>query len=99
MTSLPGGVTSVAGGHNHSLAVQNGNVYSWGYNAYGQLGDGTQVSHSLPTVLSGLSDIVQVAATFSSSYALASDGSLWVWGENNQGQLGLGDFSTRLTPT
>ncbi len=45
---------AVAAGGSHSLAVSNGGVYAWGYNAYGQLGDGTTSNRSIPTVIPGL---------------------------------------------
>jgi len=97
--SLSSDVTDIAAGRFHSLAVQNGSVYAWGWNTFGQLGDGTTTDCWLPVEIPGLHDIVQVAANEGSSYALASDGSLWLWGWNSYGQLGLGDTANRLTPT
>jgi len=96
---LTSGVSAVAAGQGHSLAIRNGLVYAWGDNAYGQLGDGTTTDRTRPVQISGLSNITGMAAGMTSSYALAADGSLWVWGYNALGELGLGDTTDRLTPT
>jgi alpha-tubulin suppressor-like RCC1 family protein len=101
VTGLGSGVTDVAAGQLHSLALRGGNVYAWGSNSFGQLGDGTTSTRTTafqvdPTDLTG---IVDVAAGNGTSYALSSDGSLWAWGLNSTGQLGLGTTTTPyLTP-
>jgi alpha-tubulin suppressor-like RCC1 family protein len=97
---LASGVTAVAASRVFSLAVQNGHVYAWGFNALGQLGDGTTTDHHTPELIDStdLHNIVAVAAGFDSSYALSSDGSIWDWGDSSYGQLGLGDFQSHLTP-
>jgi alpha-tubulin suppressor-like RCC1 family protein len=101
VSGLTSGVTAIAGGVNHSLAIQNGDVFAWGSNAFGQLGTGGSASDVyVPTrVLDLPVNLVAVAATNASSFALSSDGSLWAWGSNSLGQLGLGDTTNRLTPT
>ena len=50
---LSGGVTAVAAGVYHSLAVRDGGVYAWGYNVDGQLGDGTKTNRYTPVALTG----------------------------------------------
>lgn len=94
------GVTSIAAGDHHSLAIQDGAVYAWGQNAQGQLGTGATLRSNTPVLALYLSvPLVAVAAGSESSYALSSDGSLWMWGRNNHGQLGQADTTDRLTPT
>jgi alpha-tubulin suppressor-like RCC1 family protein len=48
-----GAIGDISGGDSHSLAVSaDGVVWGWGYNYYGQVGDGTKTSRSLPVQLS-----------------------------------------------
>ena len=85
--------TQIRTGYNHSLALgSDGNLYSWGDNAYGQLGrsisgvnDGTPRKVNLPA---GVSRFTQVIAGGYHSLALGSDGNLYSWGDNSKGQLG-----------
>jgi alpha-tubulin suppressor-like RCC1 family protein len=104
--------TMVAAGYNHSLAINNSVVYSWGDNSSGQLGDGTTTNHQSPMVMNLLTDIMRqrsavsgvtvtarrVAAAGDHSLALLSDGSVWAWGANESGQLGDGTITTRTSP-
>jgi alpha-tubulin suppressor-like RCC1 family protein len=84
---------------NHSLAVgSDGRVWAWGYNLYGQLGDGTTASSMVPVQPQGLSWRVAVNGGTAHSLALRSDGTLWAWGFNNYGQLGSGTTASRSTP-
>ena len=81
--------------------MQNGGVYAWGSNFYGQLGDGTTNTQLTPEQIdpADLHNIIEVAAGGFSSYALSSDGSLWVWGHNGFYALGLGiEAEDYLTP-
>ena len=85
------GVTAVAAGWNHSLALKgDGTVWSWGYNAGGQLGDGSTTNRSTPVPVSGLVNIVAIAAGSDHSMALRNDGVVFAWGYNAYGQLGNG---------
>ncbi len=81
-TNVPPGLsnaTAVAGGGNHSLALQpDGTVVAWGDNRYGQA-----------TVPAGLGNVVAVAAGADHSLALKSDGTVAAWGRNNYGQLAV----------
>ena len=94
------GMPPVASGHHHNLAVKSdGTLWAWGTNDYGQLGDGTTgVDRSPPVRVSGLTGVVGVAVSGSSSLAVKSDGTLWAWGFNGNGQLGDGTTTDRLTP-
>ncbi|MBV9656517.1 MAG: PEP-CTERM sorting domain-containing protein [Verrucomicrobia bacterium] len=91
------GVTAVAAGYAHSLALQNGVVYAWGDNSKRQLGTASLAVSFVPIRLT-LSGITAIAATSYSSYALAGDGSLWVWGDNSRGELGDGTTTDQSTP-
>src|SRR5207248_2650007 len=72
----------------------DGTVWAWGYNDYGQLGDGTTTTRLVPVKVSGLTSIVAIAGGRFHSVALRSDGTVWVWGDNIDGQLGQGTFGS-----
>lgn len=99
VTSL-NGATAVAAGADHNLAVAGGNVYTWGHNAHGELGQGTTdtIAHPTPTMIAGFSNVKAVAGGNESSFAIKNDGTIWSWGRNNAGQLGLGATGDQTTP-
>ncbi|MBM3493935.1 MAG: RCC1 repeat-containing protein, partial [Armatimonadetes bacterium] len=102
VVGLPLAKAVAAGGHfysSHTLAVaQDGTVWAWGRNAYGQLGDGTTSDRFTPVQVTGLTDVVAVAAGSEFSLALRADHTVWAWGRNNYGQLGDGTTTNRSAP-
>jgi alpha-tubulin suppressor-like RCC1 family protein len=93
---MPAGtiVTADATGHEFDLAVTNaGQVYAWGYNGKGQLGQGNTTDSDLPVLvpLPSGTRVVAVAAGHDTSYALTSSGAVYAWGLNDRGQLGNGN--------
>ncbi|HEV3402230.1 MAG TPA: hypothetical protein VG078_10460, partial [Acidimicrobiales bacterium] len=92
-------VTAVAGGAHHTLTVgTDGTVRASGWNASGQLGNGTTTDSRVPVRVSGLTGVVAVAAGAYHSVALRSDGTVWAWGWNHFGQLGNGTTADSPTP-
>lgn len=92
-------ITAISGGKEHSLALKSdGTVWAWGYNGWGQLGDGTTTDRRTPVQVSGLSDIIAIAGGGSHSLALKSDGTVWAWGDNLYYQLGDGTQTDSSTP-
>ena len=82
-------VAYVAAGGLHSLAVKtDGSLWTWGYNNYGQLGNGTEIYSLKPHKI--MDDVISVAAGYYHSLALKADGSLFSFGEGGSGQLGNG---------
>ncbi|KFA90286.1 RCC1 domain-containing protein, partial [Archangium violaceum] len=77
---------------------QDGTVWSWGYNYYGQLGDGTTTSRSTPAALSGIDNSTEVEAGGYFSAARKQNGSVWAWGQNSYGQLGDDTTTNHSTP-
>jgi len=67
-------------------------------NRYGALGDASTDDRSTPARVSGLANIIAVAAGRFHSLALGRGGDLWAWGYNAWGQLGDGTQTDRLTP-
>jgi len=80
-------------------AFRQGNLWSWGSNSYGRLGDNTQVNRSTPvTTLSGGANWKQVSCGRSHAVAIKTDGTLWCWGRNDFGQLGEVGTFLKLSP-
>ncbi|MDO8604931.1 MAG: hypothetical protein Q7R40_00210 [Phaeospirillum sp.] len=78
-----------------------GTVYGVGYNAYGQLGNGTTSNSSLPArcgTISGIAKVFVGGMDMASVFAIDTGNKLWAWGYNAYGQLGLGDATNRSTP-
>ncbi|MEA2829087.1 MAG: hypothetical protein QOG43_3526 [Actinomycetota bacterium] len=93
-------VTALTGGVGHSLALKaDGTVWAWGWNGYGQLGDGTTTQRLRPVPVPGLTGVVAVAGGAFHSLALKADGTVWAWGWNPFGELGDGTTVTRTRPT
>ena len=90
----------VSAGSGHNLAVDiDGNLWSWGSNSWGQLGDGTFVSYRYTPVqiMTGVS-LSFISAGATHNHAIDSDGNLWAWGSNISGQLGDDTSWTRRLP-
>jgi alpha-tubulin suppressor-like RCC1 family protein len=77
----------------------DGSLWSWGYNAQGQLGDNTVAAKSSPVqTIAGGTNWVQVATGSYFSVAIKTDGTLWGWGDNQYGQLGVTPTTNRSSP-
>jgi alpha-tubulin suppressor-like RCC1 family protein/uncharacterized protein YkwD len=93
-----GAIVAIAAGGVHSMALeQTGGVWTWGGNAYGQLGIGDNTDRWAPMRPHYLHGVVAIAAGFGHSLALKDDGTVWAWGVNNWGQLGDGTTIDRTT--
>ncbi|XP_037525567.1 probable E3 ubiquitin-protein ligase HERC4 isoform X2 [Rhipicephalus sanguineus] len=97
-------IVQIACGAVHCLALaNNGELFSWGGNASGQLGLGRDSTGSerLPRRVSHLVGVplAQVACGATHSVGLTPSGTVFVWGRNSCGQLGLSDQRDRLHPT
>ena len=88
-----------AAGGVHSLAITaDGNLWAWGSNLSGRLGDGTNNNSNVPVRVTGLSNVQQIAAGSRHSLAITADGNLWAWGNNNNGRLGNGTNNPSNVP-
>ncbi len=101
MTVLPSqaATPAIAAGGGHTIVLKSsGTVWTWGYNLYGQLGDGTITNRCAPVEAINLRGIIAIAGGGGHTLALKKDGTLWAWGQNWWGQLGVGDTDNHLTP-
>jgi len=89
----------IAAGGRHSLAIcSDSTVRSWGYNGYGQLGNGTKVEQHTSVPVFGLTGITQVAGGLFHSLFVKSDSTVWACGRNPMGPLGDGTSVDKTTP-
>jgi alpha-tubulin suppressor-like RCC1 family protein/protocatechuate 3,4-dioxygenase beta subunit len=82
---------AIAAGEFHSLAVDtSGQVYAWGWNQHGQIGDDSNTTRLSPELISLPLGVhaLSVSAGVADSFAVGDDGSLYAWGANGDGQLG-----------
>jgi len=92
------GFSSVRAGWYHSCGLLGGGAKCWGYNAQGQLGDGTTTSSASPVDVAGVSDAFVLALGFRHGCAATGPGDVWCWGYNNFAQLGDGTRTNRSIP-
>ncbi len=98
----PIGAVAIAAGNGHTASLNgDGTVLAWGDNSFGQLGDGSNISHATPGLVvgvGGFSGVVALAAGYEHTIALKSDGTVWAWGGNGAGQLGDDSVTNRVIP-
>lgn len=98
---LPGPASEVSCGgdipqNGMTLALVGGEVYAWGDNAAGQLGDRKSKNSDIP-LATGL-QYAQVVASGSTSYGLTGTGQVYAWGSPFEGALGTGSLRSAMTP-
>ncbi|MDW8351994.1 MAG: hypothetical protein RML99_08790 [Anaerolineae bacterium] len=101
VSGLISGVLDIAAGGLHTCAlIASGGVKCWGSNVYGQLGNGTRTNSPNPTPVdvSGLSNVLTIAAGFYHTCALITGDRVKCWGNNVYGQLGDGTTTDRNSP-
>ncbi|MBL8514188.1 MAG: hypothetical protein JNJ55_09390, partial [Betaproteobacteria bacterium] len=100
VTSLTSNVTAVSVGAFRTVcAVVSAGLKCWGYNGYGELGNGTFDVSRTPQDVPGLTTgVSSVAVGGNHVCALLTGGGVKCWGNNDNGQLGTGDITSSATP-
>ncbi|MDB5328833.1 MAG: hypothetical protein JWM57_4402 [Phycisphaerales bacterium] len=98
VTGLSSGVTAAAGGQRHALAIQNGALFAWGYNAQGAVGNGKSGGTSLPsgggpdvtvaTPVAGFGSGVTLIAAGSNHSLAVKNNVVYGFGNNQNGAVG-----------
>ncbi len=84
------------GGDNTCGIRKNKELWCWGEDDNGELGNGTLLTADLPrpSKVQNLSGVVQIGfAGYDSICALTESGNVWCWGQNDRGQLGIGSVT------
>ncbi len=106
--SFSGSLQSISTGAYHLCGVISDfkrQVYCWGYNADGELGNNNIANSFVPTKVTGingndfLTDVTEVSVGEFHSCAVINGGSVFCWGKNHFGQLGNGKSYDELIPT
>lgn len=98
-------VPTVISGMSHTLALkEDGTVWAWGDNEFGQLGNNSTINSNSPVQVRDvlgtgyLTDIIKISAGYDTNIALSSDGKVYAWGNNNYGQIGDSTTAAKLLP-
>lgn len=98
-----GAAKAVSAGSQSSLVLlENGDLYSFGNNQYGQLGLGDTTDRNRPTKVAALKGVSLITSGYHHSLAVLENGEVYSFGMGGgsyAGQLGHGDSNTRTTPT
>ncbi|KAL4238144.1 hypothetical protein ACF0H5_002856 [Mactra antiquata] len=97
-TYLNGKIKHVSCGSFHScLVTKDGDVYTWGKNLDGQLGNGSRQDGRIPQMVTSINDkhIVHLTSGGEYNVAMDTDSQIWVWGRNEFCQLGLTSSDVR----
>lgn len=101
VTGLPNNVSRVSAGYDHTCVIAGTDLYCWGGNLYGQIGQNDTTPPDPPhlTPKLAMSNVQYISAGGFFNCAIDTTDQLWCWGDNADGHLGLGDQSNRSVPT
>jgi alpha-tubulin suppressor-like RCC1 family protein len=104
MSSLKN-IVAVSVGEFSACAIDSdGHAYCWGFNGYGQLGDGIRNNSTLPVAVKSpdgsgqLEDVVEISTGYRHACARKSDGTVLCWGKDEGSGIGDGGTRDRLLP-
>jgi alpha-tubulin suppressor-like RCC1 family protein len=90
--------SAITAGAHHTCALDGAAVACWGWNRYGQLGDGSTTDRLTPVQVSGITTATSAFTGDAHTCARLLSGTLSCWGWNGYGQLGDGTTTNRSTP-
>lgn len=91
-------VPANSGGYHTCGIKTDGTAWCWGYNGFGQLGNGTTTDSGNPVQVSGTGSWASVSPGYINNCGIKTDGTVWCWGYNGSGQLGDGTATQRTSP-
>lgn len=81
ITNAPKNARMIQSTLQRNVVLKNdGTVWAWGKNYYGQLGNGTFEDSEIPTQVKNISNVVDISANYDFNLALKNDGTVWFWG-------------------
>lgn len=94
-----GPLPTVSAGNEHAcLLLPSAQVMCWGYNAYGQLGNGTKIGSNVPVKVKKLPPAASISAGEFHTCAIDQAQVAWCWGSNQFGALGNGTTTDSPVP-
>ena len=101
-TLVAGGLTfqALSGGSWHTCGVRTttGGAYCWGWNGFGQNGNGFGFDHTGPVPISGGLSLRSISTNNQHSCGITTGNAAYCWGANVYGELGDASYTDRLTP-
>jgi alpha-tubulin suppressor-like RCC1 family protein len=106
-SSVPVAVTGITtastisndGAESYCALLTSEAIDCWGYNGFGQLGNGTTTNSSSPVAVSGMSSAISIVSDSENSYcAVLGSGGADCWGTNTSGELGDGTTTSSSIP-
>lgn len=91
-------VQVMAFGSSTMALTDQGSIYSWGRNEFGQLGLGNTSQQNSPEKITAISNVAKIASGDTHALALTQDGKLYSWGGGTNGRLGLGNTDQKNSP-
>lgn len=94
------GTISISKGQLWAASVKtDGTLWTWGYNAYGNLGISNTIDYSSPVQVGALTNWSKIeVGALRTPIALKTDGTIWTWGDNTQGQMGVNNITGASSP-